>query len=272
MGVLHRLRVGLRLARGSLTVLRDHPHLLWFPAIGGVAGLVFVGTLLGSVFATGLAGDGSPVLYVTLFVVYVGSTFLAALTTAALMHETNRAFHGETPTVWGGLAAAWEHTWQLLAWAVIAAVVGVLIRAIEESSDLAGQILAVVFSLAWGVLTYFVVPVIVFEDQSVTGMFSRSGGIVREVWGESLGAETGIGIVTFLLVLAGAGVAAVLFLVVPTGSTGGLLAVLVLGGGAIVLAFLVGETLSGIAKTAVYVYATEDERPPQFAHVDFGRR
>jgi len=272
MGILHRLRVGLSLARGSLTVLRDHPHLLWFPAIGAVAGLVFVVTLLGSVFLAGFGDDGSVVLYATLFVVYVGSTFLAAFTTAGLMHETNRSFHGETPSLRGGLAAAWDHKWQLLAWAVIAAVVGVLIRAIEESSDIAGQILALVFSLAWGVMTYFVVPVIVFEDRSVTGMFKRSGGIVRDVWGESLGAETGIGIVTVLLALVGVAVAAVTFLLVPTGSAIGLLSVLVVGGGAILLAVLVGETLSGIAKTAVYVYATADERPPQFAHVDFGRR
>lgn len=270
MGILTRLKVGFRLAGASLSVLRQHPHLLWFPVVGGIAGLVFVGTLLGSVLLTGLS-EQSVLLYATLFVVYVGSTFIASFTTAALMHATNQIFHGETPTVRSGLAAAWEHKWQLLVWAIIAAVIGILIRAIEESSDIAGTIVAVLFSLAWGVMTYFVVPVIVFEDTSVTGMFRRSGSVVRDVWGESLGAEAGVGIVTFLLTLAGGLLAAGLFFVVPTASTAGFLAVVVIGGSAILGAYLIGEALSGIAKTAVYVYATEDERPPQFAHIDFGR-
>jgi len=270
MGFFGRLRTGLALARGSLSVLRDHPHLLWFPALGGLAGLAFLGTLFGSVFLLGDV-EQSPLLYAALFVAYVGETFLAAFFTAGLMHATREAFHGETPSVRAGLAAAWRHKWQLLTWAVIAAVVGVVIRAIEESNETAGRIVAVVFGLAWGVITYFVVPVVVFEDTSIRGMFSRSGGLVKEVWGESLGSEAGVGIVTFLLVLLGVGVTAVVFFIVPAGSAAGLGVVVVVGAVAILGALLIGETLSGVAKTAVYVYATEDESPRYFSHVKFGR-
>jgi len=271
MGLFSRLRTGLRLARGSLSVLRDHPHLLWFPLIGGLAGVAFFATLAGSVLIAS-GGRESPLLYAGLFVLYVGETFIASFFTAGLMYATREAFHGETPTVRGGLAAAWRHKWPLLAWAVVAAVVGVLIRAIEESSDVGGKVVALLFGVAWSVLTYFVVPVVVFEDTSLTGMFGRSGQIVRDVWGESLGAEAGVGIVTFLLALVGLGLSAIVFLVVPTGTTVGFAAFLAV---AVVLVFgavLVGETLSGIAKTAVYVYATEDEAPGYFSSVPFGRR
>jgi hypothetical protein len=270
MRFFSRLRTGLALARGSISVLRAHPHLLWFPVVGGLAGLAFLGTLIGSVVLFADV-EGSPVLYGALFVAYVGETFLASFVTAGLMHATREAFHGETPTVRGGLAAAWEHKWQLLTWAVVAAVVGVVIRAIEESSDVAGTVVAAVFGLAWAVITYFVVPVIIFEDASVRGTFSRSGALVKEVWGESLGSEAGVGLVTVLLVLLGVGVTALAFIVLPTGTTAGLLVVLAIGAVAIVGALLVGETLSGIARTAVYVYATEDESPASFSHVDFGR-
>lgn len=269
MGFFTRLRVGLSLARGSIDVLRDHPHLLWFPFVGGLAGIAFFATLFGSVvFLTDV--EGSPVLYAALFVAYVGETFLASFFTAALMSSTRRAFRGETPTLREGLAAAWRHRWQLLAWAVVAAIVGVIIRAIEESSDVAGDVVAALFGIAWAVVTYFVVPVVVFEDTSIRGMFTRSGGLVKEVWGESLGAETGVGIVTFLLVLGGLAVGGLAYLVLPTGTTAGLVVVIAIAAVAVIAAAVIGETLSGIAKTAVYVYATENESPKYFSHVDFG--
>lgn len=270
MGFFGRLRTGLALARGSISVLRDHPHLLWFPALGGLAGLAFLGTLFGSVSLFGEI-EGSPLLYGALFVAYVGETFLAAFFSAGLMHATREAFHGETPSVRDGLAAAWEQKWKLLTWAIIAAIVGVVIRAIEESNETAGRLLAAVFGLAWGVLTYFVVPVVVFEDTSVRGMFSRSGALVKDVWGESLGSEAGVGIVTFVLVLLGLGVAGIAFLLAPIGTAVGLAVAIAVAAVAVLGALLIGETLSGVAKTAVYVYATEDESPHYFSHVRFGK-
>jgi len=269
MNVLTRLVTGLKLARGSLRVLRANPRLLAFPVLGGVAGLVFVAVLLGATLL-GTGTEGGPLLYAVLFGLYVGTTFLASFFTAALMHATREAFHGEEPSVRRSLAAAWRHKWPLLAWALIAAVVGVLVRALEESNELVARIVAVVFALGWAVMTYFVVPVIVFEDVGVRGMFSRSGGLVREIWGESLGAETGVSLVTVLLVVLALGVTAVAAVALPVGTPAGLLAVAAVGVVAVVGALLTGTALTGIAKTALYVYATEDETPPAFAGVDFG--
>lgn len=270
MGIFSRLVTGLKLARGSLSVLRDHPKLLAFPIIGGIAGLVFVAVLLGGTLL-GTGQQAGPILYVSLFAIYVGSTFIASFFTAALMHATRETFQGETPAVRRSMAAAWRRKWPLLTWAVIAAVVGILIRALEESNEIVARIVAVVFALGWAVMTYFVVPVIVFEDVGVRGMFSRSGGLVKEIWGESLGAEAGVSIVTFLLVLVGIAVTAVAFLAFPTGTAAGLFVVIAFGSVAIVGALLIGMALTGIAKTALYVYATEDETPSYFGGMDFGR-
>lgn len=270
MGIFSRLVTGLKLARGSLSVLRDHPKLIAFPLIGGLAGLVFIAVLLGGTLV-GTGQESGPILYAALFGLYVGSTFIASFFTAALMHATRDAFHGEQPDLRRSMAAAWRRKGTLLLWAVIAAVVGVLIRALEESNEIVARIVAVVFALGWAVMTYFVVPVIVFEDVGLRGMFSRSGGLVKDLWGESLGAEAGVSIVTVLLVLVGAAVTAVGFLVLPTGTAAGLFTVLAIGAIAIVGALLIGMALTGIAKTALYVYATEDETPPYFDGLDFGR-
>jgi hypothetical protein len=65
-------------------------------------------------------------------------------------------------------------------------------------------------------------------------------------------------------------IAAGLFVVLPTETLPGLLVFGVLGGGAVVLGLLVGYALTGIAKTALYVYGTENEAPRYFEHVELG--
>jgi hypothetical protein len=269
MGVFARLATGVRLARGSLSVLWDHPRLLVFPLVGGIAGLTYIAALLGGTFGL-LQEPSDAVTYGALFLVYLGSTFIASFFTAGLMHATRDTFRGEEPGVRRSLRAAWSNAGTLLAWSVIAAVVSVVIRAIEESSDIGGKIVALVFSLAWAVITYFVIPVIVFENVSIRGAFSRSGSLVKDIWGESIGAEAGVSIVSFLFVVAGVLVAAGLFVALP-GNTLGLAVVAVVGGGAILLAVLVGYALTGIAKTALYVYGTDGEQPRYFSNVEFGR-
>jgi len=268
MSVRRRLGTGLRLARDSLDVLRDHPNLLWFPAFAGLAVLVFLVAVLGTTFGllpfAAAANVSDTVAFAAVAVAILGSTFVATLFTAGLMFAAREALHGKQPSVRGGLRAAWEHKWTLLAWAVVSAVVGVVVRALQESNNVGSVVVGVLFSVSWAVVTYFVVPVAVFEDEPITGVFGRSVDIVRETWGESLGAEFGLGFVHLLLFgavgLLTVGVAVLTSPLVAVGFVG-----LPLG----VLAFVVASTLNGIAKVALYEYATGGDPPRYFENVDF---
>lgn len=268
MRIFDRLRTGFGLARRSIHLLRDNPELLVFPIVGGLAGLTYVGLVLGSAFGFGGELSEGPTTYAVLFVMYFGATFLAAYFTAGLMYCTRAAMRGEDPRVADGLRAASRNLGPLLAWAFISAVVGVLIRMLEDSNELGAQIVAAVFSLGWTVATYFIVPVIVFEDVGVTEMFKRSAGTVRDTWGESLGAEAGVGLVTVALILLG-GVLGFALLIVSGTALLSVVGLAILGVG-VLFGAVVGEALTGIAKTALYVYATEDAAPRYFEDMDFG--
>jgi len=267
MGFFARLRTGWALSMDSLDVLRTEPSLAVFPAVAAVAGTVYLALVLGgAVLLTG--SDPGVGTYAALFVVYLGSAFIAAFFSAALTYNAREVFHGRDPTLNEGLAAAWRNRGELFAWAVVSAVVGVVLRAIESREGPVADIVAAVFSVAWGVLTYFVVPVIVFEEVSVGEMFERSGRTFTETWGEAAGAGFGVGIVTVLFTLVGLAVAAVLF--VTLGGTGvGVLVAVAVAVLAVLLSYLFGTTLGSIAKTALYVYATEGTRPAPFENVDF---
>jgi len=269
MRVFSRLKIGFGMARRSGRVLRAHPKLLVFPLVGGISGIAFVATLFGGLFFTDSIQDPGVVLYGALFLAYLVETFVASFFTAALVAATRTVFHGEEPSIRGALAAAWQRKLPLLAWSVVAAIVGVIIRIIESEDNLVAQLLAGVFAVAWGVMTYFVVPVIVFRDPSLTEMFSESATTFKNTWGESIGAMATIDVFSFLLALAGLGLGVLTF-VVTAGTGIQLLAAVVVGGSGFVFGLLVGKALSGVAKTALYVYATENTAPAFFDDMDFG--
>jgi len=270
MGLFDRLKIGFGMVRRSGHVLRDHPKLLVFPLVGGLSGIAFVLTLFGSLYLTGpLLDDPGPALYAALFVAYLVETFVASFFTAALVAATRTVFRGEEPTVRESLAAAWERKRLLVAWSLVAALVGVILRMIQRQDNLVARLLAAVFAVAWSVMTYFVVPVIVFRNPSLTDLFEESATTFKDTWGESIGAMGTIDVATFLFVLAGLILGALTFVVTTGLGTVQLLATLLVGGSAVILGLLVGKTLTGIAKTALYVYATEDTAPAYFDDIDF---
>lgn len=247
----------------SLGVLRAEPSIALFPAIAGLAGAVYLTVVLGG--ASLLVGTNpGPAL----FVVYLGSSFIAAFFTAALTYNAREVFQGRDPTVGEGLSAAWTNRGTLFVWALVSAVVGVLFRAVESTDNPVAELASFVFSVGWGILTYFVIPVIVFEEVSARGVFERFGETFKRTWGETAGAGFGVGLVTVLFTLAGLAVAVVL-LVLLGGSAAGIGVALGIGFLTVLLAFLLGSSLGAIAKTALYVYATEGRRPGGFEDVDF---
>jgi hypothetical protein len=270
MGFFNRLKTGWALTKDSIRVLRGDPELAAFPLVGSAAGLVYVGLLLGG--ATAIFGtDMGLTQWVLLFALYFGSTFIASFTTAGLMHETRRAFHGEDPSLKSGLAAAWRNKRTLLAWSAVSATVGVIIQLIDSQDNLLAELLASVVSVAWSILTYFVIPVITFEDVGVRDAITRSGQTFKNTWGETAGAHFGVGIVTILLMIPVALLAAlVLVLGVFSGSALGFGAGLAIVAGLLLVAYLFASTLAAIARLALYVYATEGERPSAFEDVDLG--
>ena len=115
--------------------------------------------------------------------------------------------------------------------------------------------------VAWNVLTFFVVPVLLYEPVGVRGSIKRSASLFKQRWGEQFTGNATIGLV---LVLAGmlVGVVAVALAVLAPvlGIAVGVLGVLALAA--------VGSALSGVFNAALYRYATTGEASGAFTEDD----
>jgi hypothetical protein len=205
-----RFSRSLSLARSSWDVLVSDKKLLLFPLLSGLACLLIVVAIfaplsLALLFAGVLLdAQGNANLFVAvplLFVYYFVTWFVvifcnAALVSCALMH-----FNGERPTLGDGFRAAWSRLPQILAWALVAATVGLLLKLIESVHEKLGQIVASILGTGWAIMTFFVVPVLVVEKVGPFEAIKRSIALLKKTWGEALVGHLGLGFFMFLLFL-----------------------------------------------------------------------
>ena len=268
VGFLDRLKTGWTLTKDSFAVLKDHPKLMVFPLLAGIASAFFFVLFFFPLLITGFIGSGLEAIL--LFMLYFITTFFSTYFSAALVYGANQAFHDEDPGIIECMKAVTPRIGQIIVWSLIAATVSVILKALEESDNPFASILRTVFAAGWSIMTFFIVPVLVFEDVSVKSMFVESTRTFRDTWGETIGAGFGI---TFIVMLFGAAlvvgalvVSIPLALVLPGP---GIVLGIFLVGGAFATAYLVNQTVWGIAKTALYVYAAEGRAPEQFQNFDF---
>jgi len=190
IGFFDRMKTGWTLTKDSARVVHDTPKLLIFPLLAGIASVSFLAVFFVPMLIANLVGSGLE--YAALFVWYFATTFLSTYAAAALVHATNDVFHGRDPTVRGSLAAVGSRLGPIVAWSLLSATVSVLLKMLEDSDNPIAGVLGMLFSIGWGIMTFFIVPVIVFEDVSITSMFSRSSETFRDTWGETLGAGFGV--------------------------------------------------------------------------------
>ena len=165
---------------------------------------------------------------------------------------------GDNPTLGDGLRLAWGRLPAILGYALIAATVGMLLRALEQRAGFIGRWVIGLLGVAWTVATFLVVPVLAATDVDPVTAVKESATLLRRTWGENLIGNVGMGIAFGLLfmalVLAGAGV-----LALAVAARSALLIALVAV--AVVLAFillaLVQSALQGIYAAALYRYATD---------------
>ncbi len=271
--MFERLATGWELAKQSVRVLRLDKELLLFPVMSGIACLFVLAS-----FAVPLWWSGAleavendqggltenALSYVVLFAFYFVNYFIIIFFNSALVGCAIIRLKGGDPTVSDGFGAAMARLPQIAGWALVAATVGLILRAIESRSERVGQIVSGLLGMAWSITTFFVVPVIVIEKTGPIEAVKRSVTIMKKAWGESLAANFGIGLITFLLCLlalipVGLGVAAMSSGIMAIG-----IFLVALGIIWVLLVSLISSALGTIILAALYAYAAEGQIPKEF--------
>jgi hypothetical protein len=200
-----------------------------------------------------------------MFAFYLCQYFVIFFFNSALVGAALIRLEGGDPTVADGFRIAFSRIGAIFGYALIAATVGLLLRALQERAGWIGRWVAGLLGVAWTVATFLVVPVLVAQNLGPVDALKQSASMLRRSWGENLVGNGGIGIVggllLFLVLSVGIALAVVLGVQqMPTLAIAvGVMTVVV-----VLLLGLVQAALSGIYSAALYRYASEGQAPQGF--------
>ncbi|MFC4528930.1 hypothetical protein ISN76_17985 [Dyella halodurans] len=255
------------LMKASAAVLRSDKSLLMFPLISGICCLLVAASFLIpiglTVAASGHALEGheralSAGGYLALFLFYLVQYFViiffnTALAGAALMH-----LRGEPASFSAGFELARQRVASIFGYALIAATVGLVLRALQERLGLIGRLVVGFLGLAWTVATFLVVPVLASQEVGPIDAVKRSVELLQQTWGENIIGNAGLGVVfglvTFLAILVSGGLLVGAFALQSAVAIVLAIAIIVIG---LTLLGLIQASLQGIYAAALYRYAEE---------------
>lgn len=266
------------LVKQSFAVLSGDKDLMLLPVLSAISCIIVTGTLVAgggmlvlpeirTATASGGPWHASPsVMVLGMFVFYLANYFVIVFFNTALVSAASVRLAGGDPTVRDGLRVAWERVGVIFQWAVLAATVGTILKLIEDRSALIGRIAASVIGMAWTLATFFVVPVLAFEDVGPIEALKRSAHLFRKNWGEQVMGTFSFGLIFFLLALPG-----ILLPIAGANLADGL--GLTLGTTLMMIYFIllavVSSSTHGIFLAALYRYANTGESSPGFHSQNF---
>lgn len=207
MNFFTRLSNGWTIALNSFAVLKENRQLILFPILSGISMVLVIGSFVIVLFASSgwdvgaIRDQSTAVNYAIVFLYYIVNYFIIVFFNTALVHCTHLYFNGEKPTIGQGLRFSMSRIGAILSWAIFAATVGTILRLIQDKLGWLGKIITGLIGVVWSIATFFVVPVIAYENLGPIDAFKRSATLMKEKWGESLGATFSFGIVQMLGIL-----------------------------------------------------------------------
>lgn len=206
MNFFTRLSNGWQLATLSFETINKNRSLLLFPVLSTISLVFVLATFFGGTFF--IVGDsitaslndeqyGGLLGYGLIFLYYLINFFVIVFFNAALIHCAIKVLDGEETSVNEGLSFAFSRIDKIFGWAVLSATVGTILQFLQNMGKI-GQFIASLLGIAWSIMTFFVVPVLVYEDKGVFESVRESGRLMKQKWGESLAANVSFGLFHFL--------------------------------------------------------------------------
>jgi hypothetical protein len=132
-----------------------------------------------------------------------------------------------------------------------------VLQAIRSRAGFLGNIIVSLVGMAWEIVTWLAVPVVVVEGTGPIESLKRSAGMFKKTWGENLIAQAGFGLLGMVLMLPAIVIAMLVGVTIP-------IAGLLIAGIWVAIVSVILSALNGIFRAALYLYAATGTVPSFF--------
>ena len=249
---------GWTMTKASFKVLSLDKEILVLPLMAGVLMIAAVVGVGYGAFGLGLV-TGGPGALLTLFLIYLVAYTIIIFFNAATIEMATIRFNGGDPVLKDGLKKASSKFNRIVQWALLAATVGLILtllrQAARDRDSFLGQLLVGLIEGAWNIMTFFAVPLSIYQDLGPIDAVKASFSRVKRTFGESVSGMATTGIIFFLLGIPGA-------LLIYFGA--GNLVLMAIGVVWVVTVAALNMAISAILVAALYKYSTDGNMPEAY--------
>jgi hypothetical protein len=179
----------LELVATSKEIFKKNPEMIWFPFIGAILSIVSFVLLI-------MISKGSGIVVLALIIWYLFTNILIAFFNSATVFCTKTALDGGDPKFSDGIKKAFSKLNLIINWAVFNTLVGTFMSLLSEIKI--AKIFAYAGEIVWTFVTYFIIPIMVFENKNVKDAISESQKLIKKNWGRSLSGEFKISFISYI--------------------------------------------------------------------------
>lgn len=204
MSFFIRASNGWDIASRSFKVVEANKQLIIFPLLSGISLFLILIPVAWAIIQNvkwDIDSSVNAFNYLYVFGFYLINYFVVVFFNSALTYSVSLYFKGEEVSIKKGIAYSIGHIGIIFSWALFAATIGTILRIIMNHAGFAGKLLAGIASSLFGLATYFVVPIMVFEKLGPTSAFKHSAKMVKEKWGETVGAAFNFVFIQFMTLI-----------------------------------------------------------------------
>jgi hypothetical protein len=192
------------LVKESFKVLMQQKSLLWFPVLSVVFTILFFISFLIMLFIFNvLEGSSDMIYYIIIFCFYLLSYFIVIFFNTGLITCASMKLNNQETKFSDGLKNSFKNIGKIFIWSLISATVGLILNMISNKSKIVGKVVISIIGMLWTFLTFFVIPVMIFENKNVFKSISESSNLFKRTWGENVITDFSLGFFFMILGLLG---------------------------------------------------------------------
>ncbi|MFA6023037.1 MAG: DUF6159 family protein [Candidatus Pacearchaeota archaeon] len=269
--MFEKLGTGWNLTKQSLKALKADKEIILFPILSAIITIILTLVFFGLFILTSLTGQainqslGAILFYIIIFVYIILTYFITLFFKSAIITSASIRFNGQNPSFSQGLSLPLKKIFKIFLWAIIYGIINSIISVISRAGkgksrnvQMATQVGGSTLKTIWNLLTFFVLPVILFENVSFFSSFARSKELFVKNWQESIGSRISMGGVFSIIIIIAAIPLLISFFIGISILT---IVMLLLFFLCFTIVLVLATSANGILTAALYHYATTGKMP-----------
>jgi hypothetical protein len=273
MGFFAAIGRGWKLSKLSFSVIKADPEILVYVLLMGFMSLATLSAMnapfilelewavvMDSAETPGLTNAGMA----WYFAFYMLLSIIVVFWNSAIVANSHMRLSGGEPTFVYGVKKAFSKIHLIVIWGAISGTVGLILKLVRNTNSrevknpglqILIMILAWMFEVAWWIMTFFMIPLIVIEGKSIRESMKDGKEMMTKTWGTNIASGLGIEFIGFCFII----LAVLTGVVIGMGL--GVLPGIVVGVFGVALTLMWVTAASTVSISALYVFAKTGEMP-----------